>query len=73
MEPIRPLVGDIFIQEAVLGSHVRQEALHLRRHVVLDEPELDPVPAQYIANDSLWFTRSLIATQLQLSLSISKL
>lgn len=48
MEPVRPLVGNILIQEAVLGSHVGQETLHLWGHVVLDEPELDPVPAKAI-------------------------
>ena len=45
MEPGGPFVGDEFILKPVVLGHVRQEALHLRGHVVLDEPELHPRPA----------------------------
>ena len=46
VQPGRPLVGHQLILEAVALRHVRQEALHLRRHVVLDEPELGARPAR---------------------------
>lgn len=42
----RPFVGDKLVVEVVLLSHFRYKALHLGRHIVLDEPELHWVPAQ---------------------------
>ena len=45
VEPSRPLVGDKLVLKAIVLSHERQEALHLRRHVVLDEPKLHTIPA----------------------------
>ena len=47
VEPGRPLVSDKLVLKAVVLRHERQEALHLRRHVVLDEPELHAVPATH--------------------------
>lgn len=41
----RPLVGDKLVVEVVVRSHFWDEALHLRGHVILDEPELDWIPA----------------------------
>ena len=46
VQPGGPLVGDGLVLEAVARGHGRQEALHLRAHVVLDEPELHARPAQ---------------------------
>ena len=40
----RPLVGHKLEVEAVVRSHLWHKPLHLGRHVVLDEPELDRVP-----------------------------
>lgn len=40
-----PLVGDKLVVEPVVRSHLRHKAFHLRRHIVLDEPELNWVPA----------------------------
>ena len=47
VEPRRPLIGDKLILKAIVLRHERQEALHLRRHVVLDKPELHTIPAGY--------------------------
>lgn len=45
VQPGGPLVGHELVVKAVVHGHLRQEALHLRRHVVFDEPELHAVPA----------------------------
>lgn len=45
MKPGRPFVGDKLIIKIKLLCHVRQESLHLRRHVILDEPYFDAIPA----------------------------
>lgn len=45
VQPGGPFVSDKLVVKAVVGGHARQEALHLRRHVVLYEPELHPRPA----------------------------
>ena len=53
MKPGWPFVGDEFIVKAILFRHVRQESLHLRWHIVLDEPHLHMIPAhrsQYSAH-----------------------
>ena len=39
-----PLVSDKLIMEIVMRSHFWHKALHLGRHVVLDEPELHWIP-----------------------------
>ena len=47
VEPRRPLVGHKLVLKAIVLRHERQEALHLGRHVVLDEPKLHTVPAAH--------------------------
>mmetsp|Transcript_39866 Transcript_39866/g.94693 ORF Transcript_39866/g.94693 Transcript_39866/m.94693 type:complete len:313 (+) Transcript_39866:47-985(+) len=41
VQPARPLVGHELVLESVRLGKVREESLHLRAHVVFDEPELD--------------------------------
>jgi hypothetical protein len=42
VQPVRPLVRDKLILKAVLLCHGGNDALVVRRHVVGDDPELDP-------------------------------
>ena len=45
MQEERPFVRHKLIVKVVMSSHLRQKALYLRGHVVLDEPELHTIPA----------------------------
>lgn len=40
-----PLVGHKLVVELIMVCHLRYKPLHLRRHVVLDEPELYRISA----------------------------
>ena len=48
VQPRGPLVGHELIVEVVVRGHVRHEGAHLRRHVILDEPELHAQPVQKV-------------------------
>ena len=58
-----PLVSDKLIVELVVCSHLRHKALHLRGHIVLDEPKFDWVPAAVSNPSSLWHTIWLLTTE----------